>query len=79
MELHATIAFGVYDSDELLKAGKSMNCNDLMDKLQELYLPTNDVDKVGHVDLFLKGYGKYKPFFEKDTKERLICPSTYIA
>ena len=55
MELQATIAFRAYDSDQLLKAGKSMDHNYLMDKLQELYLPTNDVDKVGHVDLFLKG------------------------
>ena len=74
MELQATIAFGAYDSNELLKAGKSMNRKDLMARLQELYLPTDDSNKVGHVDLFLKGYGKYKSLFEKDVEGKLVLP-----
>ena len=66
-ELQALIAFGCYDSDSVLKCGKSAKKSTLITKLHTLYMPSNnhDSDHVSQIELLLEGKGKYKHLFEE--------------
>ena len=66
-ELQALIAFGCYDSDSVLKCGKSAKKSTLLAKLHTLYMPSNnhDSDHVSQIELLLEGKGKYKHLFEE--------------
>ena len=66
-ELQSLIAFGCYDSNFVLKCGKSAKKNTLVTKIHQLYMPSNnsDSDHVSQIELFLEGRGKYKYFFER--------------
>ena len=66
-ELQALIVFGCYDSDSVLKCGKSAKKSTLIVKLHKLYMPSNDHDSdhVSHIELLLEGKGKYKHLFEE--------------
>ena len=54
-KLQATIAFACYDSDEVLKAGKSAIRGTVSEILSKLYLPpiNKKDERVCYVDLFL--------------------------
>ena len=66
-ELQSLIAFGCYDSNSVLKCGKSAKKNTLVTKVHQLYIPSNnsDSDHVSQIELFLEGRGKYKHLFER--------------
>ena len=64
-ELQSLIAFGCYDSDVVLKCGKSAKKASLVARLHQLYMPSinSDSDHVSQIELFLEGRGKYKHIF----------------
>ena len=61
------MAYGAYDSKEILGAGTSSNVPTLVEKLRELYFPpTNQADeRVSHVESLLERNGKYLHLFEE--------------
>ena len=69
-ELQSTVAYGVYDSKEILGAGTSSNEATLKAKLKALYFPTtNSTDeRVSHVEKLLERNGKYQHLFEEGEK-----------
>lgn len=66
-ELQALIAFGCYDSDFVLKCGKSAKKSTFIAKLHKPYIPSNDRDgrHVSQIELLLEGKIKYKHLFEE--------------
>ena len=66
-ELQSMVAYGAYDTKEILGAGTSSNVATLVDKLKALYFPpTNQSDeRVSHVEKLLEREGKYKHLFEE--------------
>ena len=70
-ELQATIAYGCYDSNQVLRSGKSCRKDDLVTKINQLYMPkTDDEDNLSHVEMFLEGKGKYTYLFDT-----IPCPN----
>ena len=54
-ELQSTVAYGTYDSKEILGAGQSSSNAMIADKMSELYFPSSVKNGpwVSHVELFL--------------------------
>lgn len=77
-ELQSTIAYGAYDSKEILGAGESSSQRMLADKMSEIYFPSTDPDdpRVSHVELFLEREQKYKFLFEETDKGVATIPET---
>ena len=49
-EMQATIAYGCYDSPQVLRSGNSCRKDDLVKKINDLYMPKpNDDDSLSHV------------------------------
>ena len=69
-ELQCTIAYGAYDSKDIVGAGQSSTGGMLMDKMAEIYFPSTDKDdpRVSHVELFLGRSQKYKYLFNEGDK-----------
>ena len=69
-ELQATIAFACYDSDEVLRSGKSVNNKMLIENLSKLYFPSRNKNdnRVSYTQLFLKGQQRFKALFEFSKK-----------
>ena len=64
-ELQALIAYGCYDSKNALNGGQSHRKDDLIKKINDLYMPkSGDDEHLSHVDMFLEGKGKYSYFFD---------------
>ena len=64
-ELQALIAYGAYDSDQVLRGGDSCCKDDVIKKINNLYMPNiANNDNLSHVEMFLEGKGKYSYFFE---------------
>ena len=65
-ELQALIAFGCYDSDSVLKRGKSAKKATIIAKLHNLYMPSRNrcCGQISQIELILEGKGKYKHLFE---------------
>ena len=64
-EMQATIAYGCYDSPQVLRSGNSCRKDDLVKKINDLYMPKpNDDDSLSHVEMFLEGKGKYSYLFD---------------
>ena len=80
LELQLTVAYGVYDDRKMRDAGKSSRKVDLEKKMSSLYLPSSnsssksvkedDEENISHVDLCLKGMGKYKHLWYENSKGR---------
>ena len=69
-EFQSLIAFACYDSDAVLKAGKSAKRSTLITKIEQMYMPSNIrySDHVSYIELFLEGKGRFKHLFvEKST------------
>ena len=66
-ELQSLVAYGVYDSEEILGAGSSSNVSTLVERLRELYFPPNNPadERVSHVENRLERNGKYLHLFEE--------------
>ena len=66
-ELQALIVFGCYDSDSVLKCGKSAKKSTLITKLHKLYMTSNDHDSdhVLQIELLLEVKCRYKHLFEE--------------
>ena len=64
-ELQSLVAFACYDSDAVLKAGKSAKRSTLVNLLAEKYVPSNsrNDDHMSFVDLFLEGKGRFKHLY----------------
>ena len=77
-ELQSTIAYGAYDSKDILGAGESASQRMLADKMTEIYFPSTDADdpRVSHVELFLQREQKYKFLFEETDKGVPTIPET---
>ena len=69
-ELQATIAYGCYDSDLLLRSGDSAKQSTLQQQIFDMYMPDKNVDiendQLSEIELFLAGEGKYKYLFERE-------------
>ena len=77
-ELQSTIAYGAYDTKDILGAGQSSSARMLADKMSEIYFPSTDPDdpRVSHVELFLEREQKYKFLFEETDKG---VPTIYLS
>ena len=66
-ELQSLVAYGAYDTKDILGAGTSSNVPTLVEKLRELYFPpSNPADeRVSHVENLLERNGKYSHLFEE--------------
>ena len=65
-ELQALIAYGCYDSDQVLKAGDSTTKKDIIQQIRDLFMPKIDnEDSLSHVESFLEGKGKYCHLFDR--------------
>ena len=66
-ELQALIAFGCYDSNSILKCGKSANKTTIMEKILKMYMPADGCeDHMSHVEQLLEGRGKYTYLINKE-------------
>ena len=75
-ELQCTVAYGAYDSSEILLAGQSASNAMLADKMSEIYFPSanpND-SRVSHVELFIGREQKYKFLFDEEKKGNPTMP-----
>ena len=70
-EFQSLIAFACYDSDSVLKAGKSAKRLTIVTKIAEKYMPSNSCngDRMSFVDLFLEGKGRFKHLFVEKTTQ----------
>ena len=69
-ELQALIAYGCYDSKQVLKSGNSAKKNDIINNLCNLYMTKlNSSDHLSQVEAFLEGQGKYSYLFEEISNE----------
>ena len=77
-EIQSTIAYGAYDSKDILGAGNSSTEKMIADKMTEIYFPSVDVDnpRVYHVEMFLGREQKYKFHFEEGDKGVATVPET---
>ena len=66
-ELQSLIGYSCYNSNSVLKCGKSAKKLTIMNKMYELYMPSPnpDDDRLSSVELFLEGKGRFRYFFEK--------------
>ena len=82
-ELQALIVYACYDSNELRDSGVTMRKPKLTETLFDLYMPPDDTnnDRLGMVELFLSGSGKFKGLFNcldsGETGDRLIIPPLF--
>ena len=69
-ELQSTIAYGVYDSKEILYAGQTTSLKKIGDKMQEIYFPSSSKDnqRISHGEMFLGRQQKYKFLFDEQDK-----------
>ena len=61
-ELQATIAFACFDSDEILRAGKSESNKVLIEILRKQYFPSpnkEDKNRLSYTQLFLSGAQRF--------------------
>ena len=79
-ELQATIAFACFDSDEVLRAGKSANNKMLMQIMSKLYFPSpnKDDNRISYTHLFLTGAQRFKALFEFAKKEDDPVHNNYL-
>ena len=77
-EIQSTIAYGAYDSKDILGAGDSFTEKMIADKMTEIYFPSVDVDdpRVSHVEMFLGREQKYKFLFQEGDKGVTTVPET---
>ena len=75
-ELQSTIAYGVYDSENISSSSDSVSQMMLTEKMVELYFPCNDEfdPRVSHVELFLGQEQKYKFLFEEGDSRKPTIP-----
>ena len=75
-KLQSTIAYGVYDSENISGSGDSVSQMMLTEKMAELYFPCNDEfdPRVLHVELFLGQEQKYKFLFEEGDSGKPTIP-----
>ena len=65
-KIQALIAYGCYDSNQVLKAGDSMTKKDIIQRIRDLFMPKIDnEDSLSHVESFLEGKGKYCHLFDR--------------
>ena len=72
-ELQASLAFSCYDSNSVLKCGKSEKKQTIINKEYNMYMSSNvpNDDHMSHIKLMLEGRGRFKHLFV----EKQIEPS----
>lgn len=89
-ELQELIAYGLYDKENILKAGKLLNKDELIALTAKKFLLSNDKnnDCLSEVNKFIKGIEKYEYFFNSSDEtsnmsalidtERDFLPEKYL-
>ena len=71
-ELQSLVAFACYDSNELLKSGTSVKRETIVQKIANLYFPSNSAgDRISFVELLLEGKGRFRYLFNDSVSKEV--------